>query len=311
MCTAVSYRGGSGLLFGRTLDVERSFGEEVVFCPRNFRLQRGGGEHYAVLGMATVREGYPLYYDGMNEVGLCMAGLNFPHTARYRAPVRGGVNVAQYEVIPYVLGSCATTDEAERALKGAVITAEPFAPDIPPAPLHWMISDGRRDIAVERAHDGMHIYENAVGVLTNQPSSPAQLFNLGNYMALSSSPPQNAFAEGLRFSPYCFGMGAMGLPGDWSSQSRFVRAAFVRNNYRPAEGESAQNGLIRMLSSVWVPMGAVRGKEGWAATLCLCCMDAAELSYTFVNCLGPSPVTLPFGDAEGEELFRRAVFQGA
>ena len=103
MCTAATYR-TRDFYFGRTLDYEFSYGDEVTFTPRNFPLPfRHGPEmkrHYAILGMAHVAEGYPLYYDAINEKGLGMAGLNFVGNAVYAAPRPQGENIAQFVLIP-------------------------------------------------------------------------------------------------------------------------------------------------------------------------------------------------------------------
>lgn len=285
MCTAASLRSG-GLFFGRTLDNCKSYGEEVVFSPRSMPLWRGGGEHYAMLGMATVRGGYPLYYDAMNEKGLCMAGLNLTESAGYGAPVPGAVNVAQHELIAYILGTCASVDDAERALGRVNLTGESFAPGMPPAALHWMISDGRRDVVAECVGGKMNVYKNDAGVLANEPVFPAQMFNLRGHMSLSAEEPRNALCPALGLKPYGFGMGAIGLPGDYSSPSRFVRAAFVRNNCSPAAG-GGQSALFEVLGSVRVPRGCCRTAGGEAYTMYSCCMCAARLTYVWTtDCVG-------------------------
>ena len=306
MCTAVSFK-GKGAFFGRTLDMEKCFGEEIVISPCGAPLLRGGEGHYAVAGMAVVADGLPLYYDAINERGLCMAGLNFPHSTRYSERLPNRVNLAQHEFLSYILGTCSSADEAERALKDINITAEDFSPRLKSAPLHWMISDKSRDIVVECTPGGMRVYDNAVGVLTNEPSFEMQLFNLNNYMGVTASPPRNAFAEGVELSPYCFGMGGLGLPGDWSSQSRFVRAAFVRNNYRPSEGERGENCLYAVLQSVCVPRGCCSSGVGWDVTLYASCMDMRSKTYGCRTRLDCAPITAGFVGAGGDELIRLPV----
>lgn len=308
MCTAASFKSGS-FCFGRTLDNDKSYGEEVVISPRGFKLWRGGSALFAIMGMATVIDGLPLYYDGMNEKGLCMAGLNFEGNAAYNAPVRGRLNLAQCEFLPYILGTCATAAEAERAIANINLTAEPFSKDIPPAPLHWMISDRDRDIVVECMGGRIQVHQNPVGVLTNNPPFKEQLFNLSNYMSLTADEPRNSFAAGLRFKPYCCGMGALGLPGDYSSQSRFVRASFVRNNYRPYEGEGGSDTLFNILGSVFVPRGCCRAREGWQTTLYTCCMDAERGEYSYKTYANGAPHVLSFVHSDGKNLFRQKFEQ--
>ena len=110
MCTAVTYK-TKDFYFGRTLDYDFSYVEEITITPRNFLLRFRETEafqkHFAFIGMAFVKDGYPLYYDAVNEKGLCMAGLNFVGNAHYSKIEKGKINLAQFELIPYILGKCA------------------------------------------------------------------------------------------------------------------------------------------------------------------------------------------------------------
>ena len=310
MCTAIAYNAKT-FFFGRTLDADRDYGAEVVVMPRNFPLSlrhiRGSIRKYAVVGAAIVSGGYPLFFDGMNERGLCAAGLNFIGNAHYFPAKSGKTNLAQFEFIPYVLGSFASADEAAAALENINITPESFSPDLPPAELHWLIADGSRTLTVECTSSGLNVYENPAGVLTNNPPFLYHMQNLANYMSLSARPPQNNFAKGLSLSPYGAGLGAFGLPGDFSPQSRFVRAAFVRGN-APAslEGEEALGMFFDVLSSVEVPRGACRTENGGFYTRYSCCMDACSGNYYIVTHArrAPAAVNLFAEEAEGEKLLR-------
>ena len=117
MCTCITWENGA-FYFGRNLDLEYSFGEQVALTPRNYPFQlRCLGEmnsHYAMIGMATVMMDYPLYAEAVNEKGLAMAGLNFPGSAVYQEPKEGARNVTPFELIPWLLGTCATVREALR-----------------------------------------------------------------------------------------------------------------------------------------------------------------------------------------------------
>lgn len=231
MCTAATYK-TDGFYFGRTLDYEFSYGDEIVVTPRRFPLAFSGGkalsEHFALLGMAHVADGYPLYYDAMNEKGLCMAGLNFVGNAAYAAPRGGEGDVAQFEFIPWVLAQCASVSEARVLLGKTNLTGTPFSAALPAAQLHWLLADKDDCVTIESTADGLHIYDNPAGVLTNNPPFPQQLFRLNDYQSLSPRQPENTFAPALDLRSYSRGMGALGLPGDLSSSSRFVRAAFTR-----------------------------------------------------------------------------------
>lgn len=99
--------------------------------------------------MAFVSEGYPLYYDAVNEKGLGMAGLNFVGNAAYKASVCGEKDIAQFEFIPWILSQCATVSEARAKLDGINLTGTPFSSQLPAAQLHWIIADKDEAITVE------------------------------------------------------------------------------------------------------------------------------------------------------------------
>ena len=242
MCTAATYQ-TRGHYFGRNLDLEFSFNETVTITPRHypfsFRHAKQLEQHYAMIGMAYVCGGYPLYYDATNEKGLSMAGLNFPGNADYKPFADGCDNIAPFEFIPWILGQCATVAEARVLLDRLNLLEENFSGELPLTPLHWIIADHKCAITVESVKDGLKVYENPVGILTNNPPFDYHMTNLANYMHLGTETPVNAFAPSLPLHPYSRGMGALGLPGDLSSASRFVRAAFVKLNSRSDDSESA------------------------------------------------------------------------
>ncbi len=118
------------------------------------------------------------------------------------------------------------------------LTDTPFSDNLPLAQLHWIIADRDACITVESVQDGLKIYDNPVGVLTNNPPFNYQMFNLNNYMHLAPENHGNTFSKQLELDQYSRGMGAMGLPGDLSSQSRFVRVAFVKMNSLSGDSEA-------------------------------------------------------------------------
>ena len=233
MCTATTYR-SQDFYFGRTFDYEFNYGEEVTVTPRNYpfplRHQNALTEHYAMIGIAHMAGDYPLYYDAVNEKGLGMAGLNFPGNAVYSKVQTGKDNIAQFEFIPWILGQCANVQEARVLLSHINLVDTPFNEKYPVSPLHWILADKEEAITIESVQEGLKIYDNPVGVLTNNPPFPIQMFRLNDYMSLSSESPTNRFSADLKLKPYSRGMGAMGLPGDLSSASRFVRVAFTKMN---------------------------------------------------------------------------------
>ena len=266
MCTAATYR-TKDFYFGRTLDYEFSYGEEITVTPRNypfsFRYLPEKREHYAIIGMAHVEEDYPLYYDAVNEKGLGMAGLNFVGNAVYGEVREGKENVAAFELIPYILSQCENTEEARELLGKIQITDTRFKEQLPNGRLHWIIADEKEAITVESVTEGLKIYENAPGVLTNNPPFPMQMFQLNNYMQLSSRQPENLFSDQLSLETYSRGMGALGLPGDLSSASRFVRVAFTKLHARSGEGEADSVGqFFHILGSVEQTRGCCELENG-------------------------------------------------
>ena len=288
MCTAATYR-TKDFYFGRTLDYEFSYGEEITVTPRNypfsFRYLPEKREHYAIIGMAHVEEDYPLYYDAVNEKGLGMAGLNFVGNAVYGEVREGKENVAVFELIPYILSQCENTEEARKLLGKIQITDTKFKEQLPNGRLHWIIADEKEAITVESVTEGLKIYENAPGVLTNNPPFPMQMFQMNNYMQLSSRQPENLFSDKLSLETYSRGMGALGLPGDLSSASRFVRVAFTKLHARSGEGEADSVGqFFHILGSVEQTRGCCELENGkYEITIYTSCCNATKGIYYYTT----------------------------
>ncbi len=266
MCTALTYQ-TKDFYFGRNFDLEFSYKETVTIMPRNFLLPfRETGDlpnHYAMIGMAYVVENYPLYYDAVNEKGLGMAGLNFPGNAVYKPREEGRDNIAPFEFIPWVLGQCATLAEVRKLLEKINLADICFSRELPLSPLHWLIAGKDGAIVAEATDNGLKIYDNPVGVLTNNPPFDTQMLFLSHYRGLTSQPPQNQFCGDLKMESYSRGMGAMGLPGDPSSASRFARAAFTKMNSVSGESESESiSQFFHILDSVIQQKGCVHLGEG-------------------------------------------------
>ncbi len=310
MCTAVTYK-TKDLYFGRTLDYEFSYGEEIVISPRKYPFSFTNGKKYpthnAIIGTAHVADGYPLYYDAVNEKGLCAAGLNFVGNAVYsevREPMRC---VAQYEFIPWILGICDSVADAIRLLKSIDIVGVPFGEHLPVALLHWIIADRHRSITVESVAGGLRIYDNPVGVLTNNPPFDIQLFNLNNYMSVSPKAPENRFSDKLDLEIYSRGMGGIGLPGDLSSASRFVKASFVKMNSVSDDTEAGSVGqFFHILGSVEQPRGCCEVGGKYEITVYTCCYNADKGIYYYTTYKNHriSAVDMHKEDLEGDRLIR-------
>ena len=311
MCTAATYK-TKDFYFGRTLDYEFSYGDEITITPRNyafdFRHTSTCSSHYAIIGMAHIADNYPLYYDAINEKGLGMAGLNFVGNAVYAEPDDSKENVAQFEFIPYILSKCASESESKNLPAIINLTGTPCSHKLPSAVLHWIIADKNDSITVESVADGLHIYDNPVGVLTNNPPFETQMFLLNNYMSLSAKQPQNTFANGLTLNSYSRGMGAIGLPGDLSSASRFVRVAFTKMNSISGESENESvSQFFHILGSVDQQRGCCEVSEGkYEITIYTSCCNAAKgiYYYTTYNNHQISAVDMHRENLDGTELIR-------
>ena len=261
MCTAISYLANEHY-FGRNLDVEFSLDENVVISPRRFPFFFRNGqqtkEHFAMIGIAHMEDQYPLYYDATNEKGLSIAALSFPEEAAYHSSKSGMINLAPWELIPFVLGKCETAAQAKNLLCKVNLTAEMFRKDIPLTPLHFLIADEKEAFVAEPMEKGLYLIENPVGILTNSPPFDFQMQYLHLFMGLSNKPVENRFSKEIPFKEISRGMGALGLPGDLSSPSRFVRAAFTK--FHSQTGKSAEYNIrqfFHILGSVEQQKGCV------------------------------------------------------
>ena len=317
MCTAATYQ-TKGFYMGRTLDYEFSYGDEITVTPRNYEFQfRHMGSvssHYAMIGMAHVAGDYPLYYDAMNEKGLGMAGLNFVGNAVFQEVDDTRNNVAQFEFIPWILCQCATLEEAKKLLSRMNLVGTPFSPQLPTAQLHWLIADKTGSLTVECMADGLHVYDNPVGVLTNNPPFDKQLFHLNDFMHLSPKQPENTFSQDLNLQTYSRGMGALGLPGDLSSASRFVRVAFTKLNSRSGNSENESvSQFFHILGSVDQQRGCcevANGKYEITLYTSCCSADTGIYYYTTYENHQISGVNMYRENLDGDTLTRYPLING-
>ena len=260
MCTAISYVNGDHY-FGRNLDLEYSYRESVTITPRNypfiFRCGKTLEIHYAMIGMAFVEQNYPLYYDGTNEKGLSIAGLHFPENAVYHQ-TNSERYAASFELITWILAQFETVAQVKQEMKDLEISSLCFSSELPASSLHWIVADKREAITIESTADGIHVYDNPVGVLTNNPPFDYHMHHLAQYMNLTSDAAVNRFSKDLDLKAFCKGMGGIGLPGDLSSPSRFVRAAFTKWNSRCDQTENEN------LSQFFHILGSVEQTRGCA-----------------------------------------------
>ena len=279
MCTAISVN-SNGLYFGRTMDVSRLFDGRVLTVPRKYPMGETFGcpltDHYAVTGMAAVVDGYPLFADGFNEAGLCMAALSFPKSAVYTSGAQEGKTaLGSFELIPHILGLCGSVSEAKALLRSITVSDVSFRADIPATPLHWLIADESGALVVESVAEGLMLYGEESGLLTNEPPYPFHKANAELYSRLSQRD-----GEG---SPVTHGLGALGLPGDWSSPSRFIRGDFLLRSCElplASEEEGRVDFIFEMLSAIALPEGVVTTGDGETHhTHYPCCMKPKSGIY--------------------------------
>ncbi len=270
MCTSIVLR-GKNAYFGRNMDIARSFGEHIVLTPRDFLLEFGYGassaRHYAMIGAAIVAGGFPLYADAVNETGLCAAGLDFSGCAQYRqsaSPSRIGLR--SFEVIPFVLSQCASVAAAKRLLEKCDIVDGGVGDDMPATPLHWHFADRTSSIVAEPLAEGLVISEDDEDVLTNHPPFAEQ----------------REYAHSVLSLPY--DERCRGLPGGFSSQERFARAAFLLKRCAPFCDDAPVASVLSLLGSVSPPYGAVWGDDGeLVGTVYASCTDIGARRYYTVT----------------------------
>ncbi|MFZ3453038.1 choloylglycine hydrolase [Arthrobacter sp. 7Tela_A1] len=274
MCTGIRFSDNSGNLYlARNLDWTFGYGERVVLTPTGYSTRSPFGAvpeiRHAVIGMGIVEEDTPLYFDCGNDAGLAVAGLNFPGYADY-APeaVEGAVNVAAFEFPLWVASQFASVDEVEAALGSVVIVDRPINEKYPSSLLHWIIGDGKRAIVVEYTSDGMHVFDDDVDVLANQPGFSWHHENLRNYLNASPDYPEKVVLARADLSPFGSGSLMRGIPGDYYSPSRFVRAAYVNAHY-PQKATEEEN-----VSRAFHTLQQVAMVEGSAA------MDSGQFEKT-------------------------------
>lgn len=283
MCTAASFK-NKNTYFGRTLDYEFSYGEKVTITPRNypfeFRHLGLNNNHYAIIGMAHIHNDYPMYYDAMNEYGLGMAGLNFVGNAKYNEVIEGKENVVQFEFISFILSTCKNVLEAKNKIKEINLVKTPYNEYYPAAKLHWILRDTNDCIVVEAMEDGLHIYDNKTGALTNNPPFNYQLENLKNYVSLNNDEPNKSFSFNEAF--YSRGMGSVGLPGDLTSQGRFVRVVYTAHfSVASPDENSSVNQFFHILESVWQTRGLCKINDKYEITIYASCMNLNEGIYYY------------------------------
>ncbi|BDU94474.1 choloylglycine hydrolase [Clostridium perfringens A] len=296
MCTGLALETKDGLhLFGRNMDIEYSFNQSIIFIPRNFKCVNKSNKKelttkYAVLGMGTIFDDYPTFADGMNEKGLGCAGLNFPVYVSYsKEDIEGKTNIPVYNFLLWVLANFSSVEEVKEALKNANIVDTPISENIPNTTLHWMISDiTGKSIVVEQTKEKLNVFDNNIGVLTNSPTFDWHVANLNQYVGLRYNQVPEFKLGDQSLTALGQGTGLVGLPGDFTPASRFIRVAFLRDAMIKNDKDSIDLiEFFHILNNVAMVRGSTRTVEEKSDltqyTSCMCLEKGIYYYNTYEN----------------------------
>jgi choloylglycine hydrolase len=218
---------------------------------------------YGFVGTAGL--GRPLFADGMNEAGLSAGLFYLPGYAEYEdyVPALAARSMAPTDVAGYILAQFSTVDEVRAAMAEIHIVAikEPALGF--PAPIHIMVTDPTgKSIVIESVKKEMTIHNAPLGVITNSPTYDWHITNLRNYLNLSAISLPAKTVDSIDFTPLGAGSGMIGLPGDFTPPSRFVRAvAFSKTARKTEGGYDTVRESFRILDNFNVPAAAAEGTD--------------------------------------------------
>lgn len=272
-CTGITLKTKDGsVIFGRTLEFAVDFSSNLIVVPRGFEYvgtAPGGkpGLHWkskhAVVGMNAYD--VPLFGDGMNERGMHVGIFYFPGFAKYQSVSEKDYahTLAPQEFAGYLLGMCATADEAVEAAMNVKVAEVVFPQFGFVPPFHYIVSDASgKSVVFEHVDGELKIHRNPLGVITNSPTFDWHMTNLGNYVNETVSNVPELDLGGDKIKSLGQGSGMLGLPGDFTPPSRFVRAAAFSQSALPVE--TAHEGVLQafhILNQFDIPKGAARGRE--------------------------------------------------
>lgn len=292
MCTAITLKTIDNIhFFGRNMDLEGDFYQAPRLTPRRYAFKNiVTGEinktKYAVLGMGTILESHPLYADAVNESGLACAGLNFPGLSHYSEDiVEGKVNLGPHDMILTILGSFENVDQVKKWVEGINIVNRPFKEGMYIPTLHWIVADkSGNSIVIESTYNGLKVYNSSpLGILTNTPSYEYHLMNLNQYVSLRPTQPTSTTWCNVDINPLAVGLGSLGLPGDLSSVSRFVKASYLKANIGQIKNvNECISSFYHILSSVAMVGNSVLNSQGKGEiTVYTSCMNLNDSIYYY------------------------------
>jgi len=256
---------------GRSMEFGTDLQSELIIIPKGVKQQSKleNGQRgiswtakYAAMGMNVF--GLDVLIDGINEKGLTIGGLWMPGTV-YPSVKKGTSSqlISLMDLGNWILGSFSSIEEVKDALKVVEIVPEKIAQIGEVPPLHFSLHDATGESLVIEFTDGkMKMYENKVGVLTNAPEFSWHETNLRNYLNLSAVNAAPIKLDGSVLSPTGQGSGLLGVPGDWTPPSRFVRIAIFKNLVAVAKNAKQNSNLaFHLLNTVDIPYGTIRDRK--------------------------------------------------
>lgn len=233
--------------------------------------------------------GMPIVADGLNEKGLACGAFYFPGWAKYEStiPQDQANTISNLDFVSWVLGNFATVNEVRDVLKDTKVIGVVYAPWGIIPPLHYFIADKTGNKAVIEYVDGkLNFYDAPFGTITNAPSYSWHMINARNYIGLQALNHPSVKIAGEDFSQFGQGSGAIGLPGDFTPPSRFIRASFFNQVVlNGKDGLEQVKRAFKILNQFDIPKGAVReiekGKEIYEETQWTSAADLSGGLYYF------------------------------
>ncbi len=291
MCTTIGFSYNEGIVFGRTLELGVKLENKILYVPKETKdFIHAVGENfdskYSVLGSGFFT--IPSFGDGINEMGLMGSSNFFPAYGSFaKEPILGKINMTTANSFDYFLSQCKDIDEVkEEAAKIILVEHGEKEEDVSNS-MHFFFMDAKGNKLVLEPKDGVFIqHDNPYGVLSNAPDFGWHATNIKNYVHLGADNIEEVDFNGTMISKFGEGTGMLGLPGDFTPPSRFVRAAYFVSNTPKDLGRSA--GILqafRILSQFDIPVGAIYDpKEGHTdEALYTSVMDTNKKAY-FIKC---------------------------
>lgn len=278
-CTSFVLRAQDGsFVYGRTMEFGLPLQSQFIVMPRGFAFTGTGPDGTAGTGLGwtgkygvagTNGVGMKVVIDGMNEKGLAGGMLYLPGLAQFQevSPAEAKTSIAGYELLTWILTNFASVDEVKAQLPTIKVNRAPQAAFHGPVPLHVTLHDmNGKSLVIEYVGGKLNMYDNPIGVLTNAPEFPWHLANLSQYGNLSATEPATREINGLSLAAPSTGAGMRGMPGDFLSPSRFVRASMFSSSLPAVKtGREAMDAARHILNDFDIPPGAIQTQAGAAA----------------------------------------------